>query len=262
MMQSAPALSLALVSVSILGFRHGFDYDHAAAILDIASVQSNSRSAMKAGLLYALGHAATVAALGMAVIVFQFSLPPRLDVWMEHAVGITLLVLGCYVLLTTFFQREGPDHSGHSHDHNHVPGTRVTLIANAILWPVWRLRSVFSGQPCARYKLFGNGIGNSPALLVGVIHGLGAETPSQLMLFLLAARLGGIRNGLFGLMAFLAGMLIMNTLMCAAATGILRISVNRRRTFQWFAGLSAAYSIVAGMIFLAGTATVAAGLGQ
>lgn len=260
MMQSAPALSLALLSVSILGFRHGFDYDHVAAILDIASVQSNSRSAMKAGLMYALGHAATVAALGTAVIVFQFNLPPRLDVWMEHAVGITLLVLGCYVLWTTFFQREGPDHSGH--DNNLVPRTRAILIANAILWPVWRLRSVFSGQPCARYQLFGNGIGNSPALLVGVIHGLGAETPSQLMLFLLAARLGGIRNGLFALMAFLAGMLIMNTLMCAAATGILRISVNRRRTFQWFAGLSAAYSIVAGMVFLAGTATVAAALAR
>jgi len=36
-------------------------------------------------------------------------------------------------------------------------------------------------------------------LMIGVVHGLGAETPSQLMIFLLAANLGGIGK------AFLTG---------------------------------------------------------
>ncbi len=67
------SLQLALLSAAILGFRHGFDYDHIAAITDITSVQTNRWRGMRLGLHYALGHAATVAALGTVVIVFQLS---------------------------------------------------------------------------------------------------------------------------------------------------------------------------------------------
>ena len=257
-MHSMPALDLALLSVGLLGFRHGFDHDHVAAITDMASLQSSPRSAMKTGLMYALGHAATVAVLGTSLIVFQSSLPARFDEWMEHVVGMTLLVLGCYVLWTTFFHPNVQGLPGEPHEH--PPRTRVLLILNAILWLAWRVRAAFRRKPVGRYQLFGNGLGNSPALLVGAIHGLGAETPSQLMLFLLAAHLGGIRNGVLGLFAFIAGMVAMNTIMCAMATGIFRLAGHRRRAFQWVAGVSAAYSILAGMVFLAGTATVAAAL--
>jgi high-affinity nickel permease len=44
-------LRLALVSAAVLGFRHGLDYDHIAAITDISSVQSKARDAMRYGLL-------------------------------------------------------------------------------------------------------------------------------------------------------------------------------------------------------------------
>ena len=40
-------LRLALISAAMLGFRHGLDYDHIAAITDISSVQSKARDAMK-----------------------------------------------------------------------------------------------------------------------------------------------------------------------------------------------------------------------
>ncbi len=259
MMQSAPfALDLALVSAGLLGFRHGFDYDHIAAITDIAGVQNSTRRAMKSGLMYALGHAATVAVLGLAVILFQLSLPGGIDAWMEHVVGITLLLLGVYVLWSTLLRNRLHDHSGHPHDHMHAPRTRVTLLINGILWLAWRVRRIFSKTPVERYRLFGDGLGNSPALLVGVIHGLGAETPSQLLLFLLAANLGGIGKGVLGLGAFITGMLAMNTIMCAAATGLFRVSMNRPKAFQWVAGLSAAYSILVGLVFLAGTSSLAA----
>ena len=76
---ASPNLQLALLSAAILGFRHGFDYDHIAAITDITSIQDNPRRAMNLGLLYALGHALTVAVLGSAVIFFQLSLPARID---------------------------------------------------------------------------------------------------------------------------------------------------------------------------------------
>src|SRR6201997_3167310 len=92
------SLQLALLSAAILGFRHGFDYDHIAAISDITSVQTDPWRGMRLGLLYALGHAATVAALGSVVILFQLSLPHGVDRIAERLVGLTLLLLGVYVL--------------------------------------------------------------------------------------------------------------------------------------------------------------------
>lgn len=253
-MHTSPlALDLALISAGLLGFRHGFDYDHVAAISDIATAQNNPRGAMKMGLVYALGHAATVAVLGLTLIVFQLSLPSGIDSWMEHLVGLTLVVLGGYVLWTTLFQQ-------HSLTHTHAPRTRAMLVANAVLWCVWRVRQTFSSKPVERIRLFEGGIGKAPAFLVGIIHGLGAETPSQLLLFLLAANLGGIGKGVLGLTTFIAGMLVMNTLMCAAAAGLIKVASHRRFAFQLVAGFSAAYSIIVGAIFLAGTSTFATAL--
>jgi high-affinity nickel-transport protein len=110
--------------------------------------------------------------------------------------------------------------------------------------------------------LFGDGLGKAPAFLVGVIHGIGAETPSQIMIFLLAANLGGISEGVLGIAMFVVGMLVMNTLMCAAAAGVFRFSRHEPRAFRWVAGLSAAYSILLGMFFLAGSPAVASVLGR
>lgn len=255
-MTAAPlALNLALASAGILGFRHGFDYDHVAAISDLASTQDQPRQGMRLGLLYALGHAATVAALGMALIVFQLSLPSGIDHWMERLVGLTLLVLGVYVLWTMVVR---PRPAGHTH----VPKTRIMLLLNGVLWCEWRVRQAFSSRPVRRRELFAGGIGTAPAFLVGVIHGLGAETPTQLLLLLLAANLGGIGKGMLGLAAFIAGMLLMNTVLCGMAAGLIKVASRRRIAFQAVAALSAAYSILVGAVFLAGTASVTAMLGQ
>src|SRR5579862_2232864 len=93
-------LRLALVSAAALGFRHGLDYDHIAAISDISSVQAKASDAMRYGLLYVAGHAATVGVLGAAVVIFRLSLPAATDRWAERLVGFTLVVLGIYVLGT------------------------------------------------------------------------------------------------------------------------------------------------------------------
>jgi cytochrome c biogenesis protein CcdA len=247
------ALNVALLSAALLGFRHGFDYDHIAAITDIASVQRNPRQAMRMGLMYAMGHAATVTLLGVAVIFFQLQLPRGIDNVMERVVGFTLLVLGVYVLWTTTFPRAA---------HAHGPRTRITLLVNGALWLIWRVRQWFSNDPVPRHRLFSDGIGKAPAFVVGVVHGIGAETTSQIMIFLLAANLGGIGQGLLGIAVFVAGMLVMNTLMCAAAAGLFRFSRRGPSTFRWVAGLSAAYSILLGMFFLAGPSALASVIGK
>lgn len=237
-------LRLALLSAAVLGFRHGLDYDHIAAISDISSVQSKARDAMRFGLLYVSGHAATVAVLGASAVVFRLALPAATDRWAERLVGVTLLVLGIYVLGTFF--RPGV--------HNHRPRTRITLVLNGMLWIYWRLSRVFGGTRIEAPQVFKDGYGTTSSFLVGVIHGLGAETPTQILLFLMAANLGGTAAGLLGLLMFILGLLIMNTLMCASAAGLFSLTLARPNALRAVTLLTSAYSIIVGAIFLWGSA--------
>ena len=238
-------LRLALVSAGVLGFRHGLDYDHIAAISDISSVQSRPRDAMRYGLLYVTGHATTVALLGSAAIAFRIALPPASDRWAERLVGITLLVLGFYVL-GTFFRPS---------THSHAPKTRITLLVNAALWVYWRLTRLFGGTRVEAPQVFKDGYGTTSTFLVGVIHGLGAETPTQILLFLMAANLGGTGAGLLGLLAFIVGLIAMNTLMCASAAGLFSATLARPNALKALTLATSAYSIVVGAIFLIGSAS-------
>ncbi len=238
-------LRLALVSAGVLGFRHGLDYDHIAAISDISSVQSRPRDAMRYGLLYVAGHATTVALLGSAAVAFRISLPPASDRWAERLVGITLLVLGFYVL-GTFFRPS---------THTHAPKTRITLLLNGALWLYWRLTRLFGGTRVEAPQVFKDGYGTTSTFLVGVIHGLGAETPTQILLFLMAANLGGTGAGLLGLLAFIVGLIAMNTLMCASAAGLFSATLARPNALKALTLATSAYSIVVGAIFLIGSAS-------
>src|SRR5580658_8054485 len=242
-------LRLALLSAALLGFRHGLDYDHIAAITDISSVQLKARDAMRYGLLYVAGHATTVAVLGTAAVVFRIALPAASDRWAERLVGLTLLVLGLYVLGTFF--RPSSSHSGHSHAR---PRTRITLLANGALWIYWRLSRIFGGTRVEAPQVFKDGYGTSSTFLVGVIHGLGAETPTQILLFLLAANLGGTAVGLLGLLMFIVGLVVMNTLMCASAAGLFSSALAKPQAVRALTLATSAYSIVVGMIFLLGSA--------
>jgi len=237
-------LRLALISAAVLGFRHGLDYDHIAAITDISSVQAKARDAMRFGLLYVAGHATTIAVLGTAAIAFRLSLPAASDRWAERLVGITLLTLGFYVL-GTFFRPS---------THSHGPRTRITLLINGMLWVYWRLSRIFGGTRVQAPQVFKDGYGTSSTFVVGVIHGLGAETPTQLLLFLMAANLGGTSAGLLGLLMFIVGLLVMNTLMCASAAGLFSSTLSRPNALRAVTLVTSAYSIVVGAIFLLGAA--------
>jgi high-affinity nickel permease len=238
-------LQLALLSTAVLGFRHGLDYDHIAAITDISSVQAKASDAMRYGLLYVCGHATMVALLGTAVVEFRISLPAGSDRWAERLVGLTLLVLGIYVL-GTFFRT-----SPHSHAR---PRTRITLLLNGALWIYWRLSRIFGGTRVEAPQVFKDGYGTTSAFVVGVVHGLGAETPTQLGLFFMAASLGGTAAGLLGLLMFILGLLLMNTLMCASAAGMFSATLTKPHALRGLTLLTSAYSIVVGTIFLLGAA--------
>jgi hypothetical protein len=72
------------------------------------------------------------------------------------------------------------------------------------------------------------------------------------VLFLLAANLGGTSRGILGLLCFIAGLLVMNTLMTASASGIFAGSVRRPRVQSFLTLVTAAYSFAIGLIYILG----------
>ena len=248
MIDTTNSLQLALLSAAILGFRHGFDYDHIAAISDITSVQTSRWRGMRLGLLYALGHAAMVAALGSAVIVFQLSLPHGIDRIAERLVGLTLLILGVYVLGSLF-------------NGNPAPRSRFHVMAGALRWIRWKMKSYWHDHDVPRPVEKNWNYSSKSVVMIGVVHGLGAETPSQLMIFLLAANLGGIGKGFLGLTMFIAGLLVMNTIMTASAVGLFGLSSQLPRFQFVVTALTAIYSLAVGAFFLFGSSGLLPPLG-
>jgi hypothetical protein len=245
---STNALQLALLSAAILGFHHGFDYDHIAAITDITSVQTERWRGMRLGLLYALGHAATVAALGSAVIVFQLSLPHGIDRIAEKLVGVTLLILGIYVL-------------GSLAKGNSIPQSRFHLMAKGLRFVHWKIRNYWHGHEHPAPSSVTWNYSAKSVVMIGIVHGLGAETPSQLMIFLLAANLGGAGKGFLGLAMFIAGLLVMNTIMTALSVGIFGASSRLPRLQFVVTTITAIYSLAVGALFLFGSSSLLPPLG-
>lgn len=238
-------LDAALGSCLLLGLRHGFDYDHLAAISDITAVQRNWLSGLRLGMTYALGHAVTVAALGVAVLQMHVGLPENLDHWTERLIGLTLIVLGLAVV-AGILRRD----STHTHEHARIE-SRLAIAINGLLWLGWRARVLFNPslpRP-TRFRWIYSG---KSVFLIGILHGIGAETPSQLALFFLAKSLGGTANGLLGLAAFAVGLILMNGLMTASLGGAFKAGNHHPRLYHAVAWTGAVYSCAIGLIFLLG----------
>lgn len=260
------------------GLRHGIDWDHLAAITDLTSSQDDSRRSMVLAGLYAGGHAVVVFVLGVLAIAAGDRLPAGVDEAMGRMVGATLVVLGAWVFWS--LARHGRDFRlrsrwmlvfaglrrlrrrdkvtvEHEHDHgaDHHPGT---VPAAAVAEGGSRVQMVQATHAHAHRHLgtlpadpFGT-YGKGTAFAVGALHGVGAETPTQVLLFVAAAGVAGTGGGLLMLGAFIAGMLTTNTAIAVASTfGFLQAG----RNWALYVGLGVvigAVSLVLGTLFLLG----------
>jgi high-affinity nickel permease len=77
-----------------LGMRHATDPDHVIAVSAILTRERRLFSAIAIGLVWGLGHSATVLALGTAIIFFKLKVPARLGLTLEFLVAIVLILLG------------------------------------------------------------------------------------------------------------------------------------------------------------------------
>ncbi len=98
--------------------------------------------------------------------------------------------------------------------------------------------------------------GKVTSFSVGMIHGIGAETPTQVLVFLAVAGAGGVFSGILVLVVFISGLLTSNSLITlGSAFGFLKASKNFA-IYASVAVLTGVFSLVIGTIFVLGKTTV------
>ncbi len=286
-----------LVTGLLLGIRHGFDWDHIAAITDITSTSATTeagareharehetvphhhehggqseahahaaesapvspetggivltrgvlvaeqRHAIILGTLYALGHASVVAVLGLAALVFGALLPDWVDPIMSRVVGLTLLLLGLWVFVSLYqYARHGTAFRLRS---------RWMLVFDSGRYAWRRLAARLHGHEHVD-PIEMTAYGSRTAFGVGMIHGIGAETGTQVLIIAAVGGAAGQGLGVPMMVAFILGLLVSNTIIVVvSATGFVASQV-RNRIYLVIGAAAGAFSIVVGALFLLG----------
>ena len=224
----------------LLGLRHGIDWDHIAAISDVTGTSSHHRESFILGLLYILGHALVILVLGLAAVAVGVNLPQWVDPIMEKFVGITLLLLGVWLLLSIIKQGK-----------NFKMKSRWMLILDLTnkLAMFFHNRIPHKHEHLEIKRQKGRNIWFA-ALTVGMIHGIGAETPTQILLFVTAAGAGHGLVGISLLFTFVFGLMLSNTLISILSIFGFAKAKNNSKIYLGLGLTTALFSIIVGSILL------------
>ncbi|MBI3810748.1 MAG: hypothetical protein HY283_00870, partial [Nitrospirae bacterium] len=202
-------LGLVLFTTFLYGFRHGIDWDHIAAITDITSTAPSHSAAQTAqpvlflSTMYVLGHAAMVVTLGSAALLAHTLLPGWVDPILERVVGATLLLLSAWVFysLVQFLRGRGEFRLR----------SRWMLIFSWIAYLWHRMHERLEGR-AHEHKHRLTQYSPVSAFIVGIIHGIGAETGSQVLLIAAVGGAAGPKYGLLLMGSFVIGLILSNSL--------------------------------------------------
>lgn len=185
------AVILGAVTAFALGARHGLDWDHVTAIADLVTPGPGDRRSLGRAVWYCLGHGSVIVLLGTLVGLLGLRLPHGLDRAFEVIVGGTLIALGGLVLAQIARQGRGYRFTGRWH-----------LLLD-LLRSVWLRR-----RAAVRWDRPAGHISARFAFAIGVLHGTGAETPTQVVLFAGAAAAGSAGGAALVLGAFVVGLIV------------------------------------------------------
>jgi high-affinity nickel-transport protein len=201
-----PLVALAATSL-FLGARHGLDWDHIAAITDLTSPRRGDRDApgrhgrrgLGLALFYCVGHGLVLAVFAGLILLLGIGLPAGLDSVFEYLVGLTLVTLGAVVLYQLGRYRNDYRYTG-----------RISLVVGALRrgWARARGRHVTDDA-------FAD-VDRRGAFLVGLLHGTGASTPTQVVLFASTATAGSTAAAAVVLGAFVLGLVVADLGIAAA----------------------------------------------
>jgi high-affinity nickel-transport protein len=202
---------------------------------------AEQRRAIELGSLYALGHASVVAALGLAALAFGTLLPAWVDPIMGRVVGVTLIILGVWVLYSVYaYLRHGTEFRLRS---------RWMLVFDSFRY-AWRwLGARIHGHEHVE-PLEASAYGPRTAFGVGMIHGIGAETGSQVLIIAAIGGAASVGLGVPMILAFIAGLLVSNSIVVViTATGFVASQL-RQRLYLVIGTVAGVFSLVVGGLFL------------
>jgi hypothetical protein len=199
------------------------------------------RQAIFLGTLYALGHALVVGILGLAALLFGALIPGWVDPIMGRVVGITLILLGIWVFFSLYhYARHGQEFRLRS---------RWMLLMDGLRYAWRRVGARLHGHE-HHEPLEMSAYGPRTAFLVGMIHGIGAETGSQVLIIAAIGGAAGVGLGVPMLLAFICGLVLSNTaIVVVTATGFVAGQL-RRRLYLAVGLLAGAFSLAVGTLFL------------
>ena len=125
-------LALVVVVAIALGLRHASDPDHLAAVTTLIATGKDraARSAARLGLSWGCGHATSLFAFGLPIVLFKAYLPEPVQAAAETGVGVMIALLALWLLVRW---RRGFFHLHQDHGPAHAHGTRRRFRARSPL---------------------------------------------------------------------------------------------------------------------------------
>jgi ABC-type nickel/cobalt efflux system permease component RcnA len=188
---------LGFVVAVLLGLRHATDPDHLAAVytLVLGDAEAGARRAGLLGLAWGVGHAATLAAFGLPVVLFRRYLPSAAQAAAETLVGILIAGLAVRLLrrwrraeLHSHPHRHGALEHTHPHTHDHPQSGRADARTTARAAHGHAHRDTLGRSPATAFGIgLVHGVGGSAAVGVLLIGALPSRASSAAALLLFAA---------------------------------------------------------------------------
>lgn len=213
----------------------------------LANFARQHRTPLFLGTMYALGHGSMVVVLGLMAILFKEILPDWIDPIMERVVGLTLLILAGYLFYSVFRYFRGGEFRLRSRWMLVFAG-----IGRGWRWAIGRVTG--RAHEYAHARAPDQQYGTRTAYGIGLIHGIGAETGTQVLIIGTAVGAGSTGMSVATLLAFVLGLFISNSMVTiASTTGF--VSAQRRQIVYVGLGIVAAiFSLVVGLVFLSQSA--------
>ena len=105
----------------VLGMKHALDADHVVAVTTIVSKDRDLWGSTLVGAFWGIGHTATLFVVGFMILALKVTIPDKVALFLEMAVGVMLVFLGGVVAAGLL--KERLDFHAHQHDgkeHLHV----------------------------------------------------------------------------------------------------------------------------------------------
>jgi ABC-type nickel/cobalt efflux system permease component RcnA len=120
-------LVLVIAVAILLGLRHATDPDHLAAVTTLIAGGRDraARQAGKLGFAWGLGHATTLFAFGVPILLFKAYLPETVLSAAETSIGLVIMALAVWLLVRWrrgLFHMHVHDHGDGLHAHGHTHG--------------------------------------------------------------------------------------------------------------------------------------------